>query len=298
MTFKRSSSGQQNLHLFKGVDLIVYTEGGEHETLTKEDILNGASYDQSDDIKFWSKIFSKLRPGRRVKILSVGGCEPLKEIAQDIVNGDLSNVCVAMDKDYSVFWGSKIDHRNVLYTRTYSWENELFHTEIIFRAFERAALEHFDATAVLSSIQTARDTLIKQLRPFFFADVVLVAANQSFFCRKQEGACFLNVKKGTALPQVDTPRMRQQLGKKKTEVKGVRLIRGLNNWDVARDVYGKPLLFAARKILQHLIAEAGQKSLPNEYLHKFLIEAFGEWLEDNPTSVITQNYSNQVSAAA
>ncbi|WP_353340117.1 hypothetical protein [Pelagimonas sp. KU-00592-HH] len=139
---------------------------------------------------------------------------------------------------------------------------------------------------------------IKQLRPFYFADVVLVAANQSFFCRKQEGAFFVNVRRGTALPQIDLPRLRGHLSEKKSAVGGFRLTQRPTNWDVARDVYGKPLLFAARKILQHLIAEAGQKPLANEYLHKFLLEAFGEWLDENPTSSITQEYSAQVNAAA
>ncbi|MBK0329537.1 hypothetical protein I5535_19935 [Rhodobacteraceae bacterium F11138] len=65
--------------------------------------------------------------------------------------------------------------------------------------------------------------------------------------------------------------------------------------DTARDIYGKPLLVASVKILQHLILKAGQKSMPNEYLEKFLLEAFFAWMADNPEAEIAMSYADKIS---
>ena len=58
MSFTRTNSGLSNLALFHGVDLIVFTEGGE-ESYSYEDVLASKFNERSVDIKFWSGIFSK-----------------------------------------------------------------------------------------------------------------------------------------------------------------------------------------------------------------------------------------------
>ncbi|MBK0329532.1 hypothetical protein I5535_19910 [Rhodobacteraceae bacterium F11138] len=140
MTLTRTKSGLQNLHILKGVDLVVYTEGGEQRTFTKEEVLAGAGHQKSVDIRFWKQMFARFLPGKNVKFLSVGSCTSLNKIALDIAEGDLKNVCVAMDRDYSAFWGNRVEHRQIVRTRTYSWENELFQTDVVFRAFEQLVM--------------------------------------------------------------------------------------------------------------------------------------------------------------
>lgn len=71
--------------------------------------------------------------------------------------------------------------------------------------------------------------------------------------------------------------------------------------DVARDVFGKPLLVAAIRLLQHLILRADQKSLPNDYLERFLLNAFFDWIRENPGSDIAPAYNEKfarITAAA
>ena len=293
MTLKRTPSGLKNLSIFKGVNLIVYTEGGDERTLSKAEVLEGQAYENSDDIKFWKQLFQMYLPNIEVKVLAVGNSNTLKEIASEIVAANISNVCVAMDRDYSNYWGEILQHRAIVYTRTYSWENELFQPDVILGAFKKAAIEQFDEAAVRQDIEREVKTILKELRHFLKADIVLVAAKSSFFCRntKKTGACFINTKKISNPLRVDNVRMRTLLQKKKKTIPGFRLINNNIEIDTGRDMYGKPLLFAARRILQVLISNANQPSLHNNYLDSFLLNSFFEWLGANYYSGISQTYS-------
>lgn len=254
----------------------------------------GEGHTKSDDIRFWSKLFQKFRPDFSVKILAVGSCNTLEEIANDIVSNETRNVCVAMDKDYRDIWRQMHSNRFVIYTRTYSWENELFQDDVIYRAFNKIADDSHDEGQVLAWISEATSSLALEFRHFFRADVVLVAANSSFFCRKSSGASFKQVRKPDKLPKVDVVRLRKELREKRARAKGVRLLNRPRCDDICRDIYGKPLLFAARRILQYLALCADLPSIPNFYLDKFLVEGFSEWLDANPTSAISEDYRNKI----
>lgn len=65
MTLTRTNSGLQNLHILKGVDLIVYTEGGEQRTFTEEEILAGGGHQKSVDIRFWKRMFARFLPEKK-----------------------------------------------------------------------------------------------------------------------------------------------------------------------------------------------------------------------------------------
>lgn len=296
MTLTRTKSGLQNQHILKGADLIVYTEGGGQQALTKEEVLAGAGHEKSVDIRFWSNIFSQFRPDQSVKIMAVGSCTTLKKLALEITIGNLRNVCVAMDRDYSNFWGGNIQHPRVIQTRTYSWENELFQTDIIFRTFEKIALDAFEGPAVRQNIEDARVSLIGQMRHLLRADMILVASNKSLFCRDKPASCFKHVKRQTTPPEIDKSRLRGELHKRKSDLKGFRLLNRPNSvsLNVARDIFGKPLFVAAVRILQYLIIDADQESLKNDYLEKFLLDSFFEWVRDNPESDVAQDYNRKL----
>lgn len=279
MSLRRSPSGQGNLHIFKNVDLVVYTEGGTGVALSKEDILAGQGADHSDDIQFWSAIFDLYRPDLSIKFLSVGNSTVLKEIAADILNGDIAGVCVVLDRDYCNFWLETLDHHNVIYSRTYSWENELFNAWIILKVLGLIMPRGFDVSAASLEVEGALASINKDLRPFFLSDIVLVSAGSSFFCRKSPGLCFVHEKKRQDLPKIDKARMKQRLNELRGDVRGFRLLYSVSGWDVARDVYGKPLLHAVRSIIQYYLSDSNLPSLPSAYVQKFLIDAFKEFLE-------------------
>lgn len=297
MTLTRTKSGLQNLHILKGVDLVVYTEGGEQKTFTKEEIIAGAGHQKSVDIRFWKKMFAHHLPGKEIKILSVGSCTTLNKIASDVSTGNLKNVCVAMDRDYSVFWRNHVEHRQVVRTRTYSWENELFQTDIVFRAFEQLVIDDFNEADTRKIISDARQTLLSQLRHLLRADLVLVAANKSLFCRKQPASCFKHMNRPLAPPEIDCARMKARLRDQRADIGSFNLVHrpSTAEIDTARDIYGKPLLVASIRILQHLILKSGQKLMPNDYLEKFLLEAFFVWIADNPEAEVAKSYADKIS---
>lgn len=297
MTLTRTNSGLQNLHILKGVDLIVYTEGGDKKTFSKEEILAGEGHQKSVDIRFWKKVFACYLPDKKVKVLSVGSCNTLNQIALDISGADLRNVCVAMDRDYSVFWANTFEHQRVVRTRTYSWENELFQTDIIFRAFERLALEAIDEVEIRQLIDDARNILLGQLKHLLRADLVLVAANKSLFCRKKPASCFKHVRNQSSPPVIDSERMKARLRSQRAEIGPFNLVcrPGAASIDTARDIFGKPLLIASVRILQFLILRAKQKPIANDYLEKFLLETFFDWIANNPRTEIAKAYANKLS---
>ena len=297
MTLTRTKSGLQNMHILMGVEMIVYTEGGEGKTYTKEEVYAGEGHEISADIRFWKGMFAHYLPQKKVKLLAVGSCETLNKIALDISEFDLQNVCVAMDKDYSVFWGNYVEHQRVVRTRTYSWENEIFQTDIIFEAFRSLAIDNFKELETRIIIDDTRNILCGQLRHLLRADLVLVAANKSLFCRRKPESCFEPVDQHKAPPKIDCARMKRHLRSQKADIKGFRLINRPNavGIDTVRDIFGKPLLIASIKILQHLIRIANQKSIPNDYLKKFLLQAFHSWIADNPETETAKFYAGKFS---
>lgn len=297
MTLTRSKSGLQNLHILKGVDLIVYTEGGEHKAFTKEDILAGEGHQKSVDIRFWKRMFARYLPEKEVKILAVGSCNTLNQIASDISDGNLKSVCVAMDSDYSTFWGKNVEHRQVVRTRTYSWENELFQTDVVFRAFEKLVIDDFNEADTRKIIDDARHTLLNQLKHLLRADLVLVAANKSLFCRKQPASCFKHIMRPLAPPEIDCVRMKARLRNQRADIGKFNLVNrpSAAEIDTARDIFGKPLLIASIRILQYLILKAGQQPMPNDYLQRFLLEAFFVWMADNPQAEVAKSYAHKIS---
>ncbi|WP_132466425.1 hypothetical protein [Rhodovulum marinum] len=202
-----------------------------------------------------------------------------------------------MDRDYSVFWGNHVEHQQIVRTRTYSWENELFQTDVIFRAFEQLVIDDFDEADTRNIIDDARHALLSQLKHLLRADLVLIAANKSLFCRKQPAACFKHAKRPLAPPEIDRARMKNRLRIQRADVGSFHLLHRPSSAeiDTARDIYGKPLLVASVRILQHLILKAGQKLMPNDYLEKFLLEAFFDWMADNPEAEVAKSYADKIS---
>ncbi|NNU81617.1 hypothetical protein HMH01_14345 [Halovulum dunhuangense] len=107
------------------MDLVVYCEG---KTVDGE----GASTDEI----FWERVFS--RCGKVVHCKSIGSKSALKELARTIIDEDIDNVVIAMDRDYDDFKGNIIDHRYVIYTFGYSWESDAldsFNFDIVLSLF-------------------------------------------------------------------------------------------------------------------------------------------------------------------
>lgn len=133
MTFRRTTSGLNNSYLFYRVDAVVYLEGG--DSLTKEEIENGTFNTATDDIRFWQALFGFYRPGKSYQFCSVGSKETVKSIAEDIVQGRVQNVIVAMDRDFDNINSRLINGNNIIYTLGYSWENDAWTPAAVLEAY-------------------------------------------------------------------------------------------------------------------------------------------------------------------
>ena len=110
--FTRTSAGLANEHLFYGVEYVVYCEGQ-----------TGQGDIASLDELYWSSVFSQF--GKNIKCKSSGSKPQLESLAKDIISNKVSNVIVAMDRDYSDLLGEELRHPQVIYTYGYSWESDI-----------------------------------------------------------------------------------------------------------------------------------------------------------------------------
>jgi len=184
MIFRRTSSGISNLHLFTGVESVVFLEGG--ISITRNDLENGNFSNNSDDIRYWQTLFSFYLPNRKFQFRSVGSKEIVKSIALDIENGNVNNVIAIMDRDFDNLTGKIIDYPNVLYTYGYSWENDCWSKTTISEAI--LALTGLCRTK-LNTVEVEVDSLLSQfcavVKQCIKVDSLMIQNGSSFFDRKK-----------------------------------------------------------------------------------------------------------------
>ena len=130
MSFTRSNSGLSNMALFHQVDLIVFTEGG-CQSYSFEKVIEGKYNDFAVDIKFWSGIFEASNFNKKVQFRGLGSKTATKKICELIVNNKIQNVVVTRDSDLDDFISTKYKSPFILYTKGYSWENDVYHKDIV-----------------------------------------------------------------------------------------------------------------------------------------------------------------------
>ncbi|HET8891462.1 MAG TPA: DUF4435 domain-containing protein [Candidatus Angelobacter sp.] len=140
ISFHRTQSGLNNLALFLRVEAIVFTEGGE-KNLTIDEVMAGERNESTHDVMFWQVIFDSFAPLRKVQFRSIGSKPTLLSIANMIIAGKISRIIVALDRDFDHASNSLLSHSNVVYTRGYSWENEVWTPEIIAKVVARLSLD-------------------------------------------------------------------------------------------------------------------------------------------------------------
>jgi hypothetical protein len=182
--FKRTSNGLNNQHLFYDVDFIVFVEGGT-KSFTKTEVYAGQYQPETDDIIFWRNIFTEFQKAKKIKFKSIGSKTTIKEIAVDIVNGQLKTVMVAMDNEFDEILNQRINHSNIFYTHGYSWENDIWNDKVI-----KAVIEELTAIKIShTEVEDSFNKFLKQIKIAVLADGYLFKKASSFFPR-QSGYMF------------------------------------------------------------------------------------------------------------
>ncbi|KXO86609.1 hypothetical protein AYK86_12995 [Acinetobacter venetianus] len=125
MLFSRSGYGLNNIHLFYGVEVMIYIEGE----------CSPEKYDK----KFYETILNKLFfiKSERFRIEPLGGCENVKKRYDEILLNKISNSICVLDRDYSFIKQSNIyDPQLLKFSHGYSWENDFWLAKIIYRVID------------------------------------------------------------------------------------------------------------------------------------------------------------------
>lgn len=177
MIFERTPLGQKNRSLFLRVDLVVYVEGG----MGKDD-------DESYDINFWQAVFEILKPSINVKFLPKGGRVNLLRIANDVIENDVQNVLVAIDRDYNELNNTSFSDPRILHSFGYSWENDVWLeqclVEDVFFSICPRCKNGKVAGDVIQEIQEKTEKFFHNFPPYIIWDRDLVKTGSSLFDRQ------------------------------------------------------------------------------------------------------------------
>lgn len=123
--FNRSYHGQSNQSAFSNTDLTAYTEGGK-KSYTIIQIENGQFSSTSVDIDFWKTILKIHGCEKKIHFKAIGSKTSGDEITERIISGKINNTLIFKDKDLDHYLEKYISHPKVIYTKGYSWENDVF----------------------------------------------------------------------------------------------------------------------------------------------------------------------------
>ncbi len=282
--FERTIAGQQNRALFYGANYTCYIEG---DTSNSRDSRDGT---------FWKKIFKAFRPDLRVAFLPRGGKPILETLARDIKAHNIANTLVAMDADYDRLTNDLIDDERVLYTYGYSWENDVFHHDLIAGIVSAILHKESLSDAARVSLASHYASLVEQSRRAIVGDALALVAGSSVLPRNAPGRVF-KVEAGTGKVIVDRKELLKLLGEanRRTKPRSKSLPSPVE--DGVRYLVGHCLAHCASVMIRALLLELGlRKSLSADHLKDIAVYTLDEILQKNPESVLSRFHQAQCAA--
>lgn len=188
MIFRRTSKGISNQHLFHAVDYIVFVEGG--ESYSKKEVYEGKFDASTTDILFWMGLFSHYLKTKKFQFRSIGSKATLHSIIEDIENGLIEHVYVAMDRDHDLFINNLPSNKYVIYTYGYSWENDVWNPVIIQDVLETICSASNVDVNIYKEISRLYDAFFKNMHKAVCADAFLYCQDgKSLIPREKYLAC-------------------------------------------------------------------------------------------------------------
>lgn len=295
MTFRRTTSGLSNLHIFYDVDTIVFIEGG--KGFSKEDIYEGNFSSYSIDIKFWAQMFAMYYPNTKFQFRAVGSKSVLSSIADDIELGIINNVYVAMDRDHDNKFGRLKKTKGVVYTYGYSWENDVWSPMIIQEIFSSICIVHVNKEDVRDLVDDLFERFSNDIHCAVCADVYLNATGNSFIPRSNPDSLIIIHK--SKEPLINKQRLSDMfcecsLDRKKIVSYGNKL-----NIQVTSDCYGHLLAIFCYRIIMYLIRKFTKSpNIPKDYVYSLSIDKFIEEYRKGKFQWLSEHYSSYFSSLA
>ena len=293
MSFRRTASGLSNLYLFFRVDAVVYLEGG--RSLCRDDVDNGIYTDATHDIRFWQTVFGIYRPGKLFKFCSIGSKETVNSIAQDIVDGAIANVIVAMDRDFDHINDKLLISDNVIYTHGYSWENDAWNETSLREAF--CAL----SGACKTKIQIESDIIGKYYKECAFylkgsirMDAVLSQHGYSFFDRDSYMR-YVKIE-CNGQPMVHREHIKNSMFNVRQKIGKPIVRKAPFLTSPLVDCFGHLFAEYAYRILVFLLEKIrNNPKIPKDYATSMIVEKFGQLLANGLLPDLNQHYDSEFS---
>lgn len=271
MSFTRSNSGISNLPLFYGAEIVVYTEGG-NKSFSIQEVEEGKFNNKSVDIKFWDGIFKSNTFSKKVEFRALGSKTASKAICDKIMAGDVKNIAVAKDKDFDFLELELFDSPYILYTKGYSWENDVFSELSTTEQVASMLLEQELPEELNDKIK--RD--YKQFKNLGFRLLrleIIFRNNNMKFITDVNGERFFNPKISSG---INKAALIAFINEKKNEIARPAIL----NQDITGlcpmlNNYGKLLASLSFNIINHICKKnSDYKSIPRQMLEMSMIERF------------------------
>jgi hypothetical protein len=293
MTFHRSPSGLTNLHLFIGTDVVIFVEGGQ-QSFTLDEVIDGSYSHSSVDLKFWQGMFSIfLRDGRKCQFRAIGSKPTLKSIAGLIINNQVFNVWVAMDRDHDYFHGELHIAPGILYTHGYSWENDVCNPEVIEEVFWTLVQIARGSVPVREEIEGLFAQISSQLRRAVYLDILIGFHGASLLPRDKPDSVYKLIGQH-GKPSVNREYLSGLIGQLRKAYPRPIIRPVAINLHVARDCVGKIIACFYCRVLQFLVKQyTNIGSIQKQIISNLMIEKFITYMNLHRDGNIYAHYAGQ-----
>lgn len=289
MTFRRTTSGLSNFHLFVNADAVVFLEGG--QSFNRDDVDNGSYNSRSSDIRFWQVLFKIYRPGKVYQFRSVGSKAVVKSIAEDVQSGHVKHVVVAMDRDFDHINERTIISENVLYTSGYSWENDCWCDFTVFDAYcslSGSGQNHSENEKLI--LEEAFKQFSNCLQKSVHLDAILSQHGDSLFDREKPNRYIkldVNDKPTINIPQIKKSIIEARIRNHRPIMR--KTVLQLHTLD---DCFGHLIAEFGYRLLTYLLRSIphAMPNIPKEYAVSMIVEKFERALSEGLLFNVKQHY--------
>ncbi|WP_233010018.1 hypothetical protein [Rheinheimera faecalis] len=213
MSFTRTNSGITNGHLFYDAEIIVYTEGG-GRSISIEDVEKGIFNSKSIDIKFWNGLFSAAKFNKKVEFRALGSKTASKIIREKIISNSIRNVAVVIDRDLDFIKEPLPDSPFILYTKGYSWENDVYSKDNTIDQLNSFVLEQDLSERIKGEVSLAYDDYMRISRRLLRLEIIFRRQNKRFIT-ELKGERFFDSKRS---PRINKGQVLKLIKEKKNEL--------------------------------------------------------------------------------
>jgi hypothetical protein len=277
--FTRTPPGLSNQSAFLGVDIVVFTESGSR-TLSITEVEQGLQNGETPDSAFWRAVIETYSPQNRTfHLKTVGSKHTVRAIANMVATGQITKVAAAMDRDLDHFRGTNITHTNVIYTRGYSWENDIWTAKISNAVFRSMIPDRQERAHADSQIKTFFNDLEQCFHTAVRLDRSLASTGADTIPRESlEDTVRPSPPENPLLLRNDLAVVISQVRRENPNLK-----RHPNQTDILMDLHGHTLAKAGTNFLRSLIQSISSHKISNALLTSM---ALSEFMRDTQSSAM------------